>query len=56
MKLYFEKNGFVIIKNDYKFLEGFLKDVMEKLYKKNDFKWVVENCDKILEKWEKEFG
>ena len=29
------------------------KDVTEKLYKKNDFKWAAENRDKILEKWEK---
>ncbi|MEC2374461.1 MFS transporter [Bacillus thuringiensis] len=56
MKLYFEKNGFATIKNDYKLPEGFPKDVTEKLYKKNDFKWAAENRDKILEKWEKEFG
>ena len=53
MKLYFEKNGFATIKNDYKLPEGFPKDVTEKLYKKNDFKWAAENRDKILEKWEK---
>ncbi|MGQ0440781.1 putative 2-aminoethylphosphonate ABC transporter substrate-binding protein, partial [Bacillus sp. B-TM1] len=56
MKLYFEKNGFATIKNDYKLPDGFPKDVTEKLYKKNDFKWAAENRDKILEKWEKEFG
>ena len=53
MKLYFEKNGFATIKNDYKLPDGFPKDVTEKLYKKNDFKWAAENRDKILEKWEK---
>ena len=34
MKLYFEKNGFATIKNDYKLPDGFPKDVTEKLYKR----------------------
>lgn len=38
------------LKNDYKLPDGFPKDVTEKLYKKNDFKWAAENRDKILEK------
>ena len=56
MKLYFEKNGFATIKNDYKLPDGFPKDVTEKLYKKMTLSGQRENRDKILEKWEKEFG
>ena len=56
MKLYFEKNGFATIKNDYKVPEGFPTDVMDKLYKKNDLKWAAEHRDQILERWEKEFS
>ncbi len=30
--------------------------LLKNYIKKNDFKWAAENRDKILEKWEKEFG
>ena len=50
MKLYFEKNGFATIKNDYKLPDGFPKDVTEKLYKKNDFKWAAENREQNFRK------
>ena len=53
MKLYFEKNGFATIKNDYKLPEDSRKMLLKNYIKRMTLNGQTENRDKILEKWEK---
>ncbi|MGG4489660.1 putative 2-aminoethylphosphonate ABC transporter substrate-binding protein [Metabacillus idriensis] len=56
MKKYYDANGFSTMENKFEKTEGFPDGVQDKMYKDNDLNWAAENRDRILKKWEAEFG